>query len=306
MQPLAREAFDLSYPDEAATAEHAKAIIVAAFPQFRSMDVVFLDEGYDFQVFEVEARWLFRFPKREESVAKLNREHQLLPGLGKSVPLPVPTYEFFGESNERPGWPFAGYKKLPGIPGDQSKAVDPSLVARQIGRFLDALHAFPIDRAREAGVVEKHDLVAHWRDRAFEGLSKIVGVDGDLSGIRGYLKNDAPLPFKGTPMLVHNDLWAEHILISPQSGGVSGVIDWGDIVIGDPAVDFAGLYTWFGKRWVEHVLAYYSRSLGTEGIARARYLATCLVIHTIALGQELQYTHWVRKGRTALRLIFAT
>ena len=151
MLPLAREAFDLSYPDEAATAEHAKAIIVAAFPQFRSMDVVFLDEGYDFKVFEVEARWLFRFPKREESVAKLNREHQLLSGLGKPVPLPVPTYEFFGESNERPGWPFAGYKKLPGIPGDQSKAVDLSLVARQIGRFLDALHAFPIDRAREAG-----------------------------------------------------------------------------------------------------------------------------------------------------------
>lgn len=295
----------MSHPDEALTAEHAKAIIVAAFPEFRGMDVVLLNEGYDFQMFEVEARWLFRFPKRKESVAKLNREHQLLPGLGKSVPLPIPSYELFGKSNEHRGWPFAGYKRLPGIPGDQSKAVDPSLVARQIGPFLDALHAYPTNRARAAGIVEKHDLVAHWRDRAFEGLRKIVGLDEDLRGVRDYLENDDPVPFGGTPTLVHNDLWAEHILISPESGGVIGVIDWGDVVIGDPAVDFAGLYTWFGKRWVENALAYYSRSLGTEGMLRARFLATCLVVHTIALGQELHYTHWVRSGRTALRLILA-
>ena len=99
----------MSYPDEAMTAERANAIIVAAFPQFRGMEVVSLDEGYDFRIFEVEATWLFRFPKREASVAKLHREHQLLPRLHKAVPLPVPTYEFFGQSNERPGWPFAGY-----------------------------------------------------------------------------------------------------------------------------------------------------------------------------------------------------
>ena len=302
-QRLEREAFDLSYPDETAAAGRATAVIVAAFPQFRGMEAVLLDEGYDFRIFEVEATWLFRFPKREESVAKLEREHQLLPGLGKSLPLPVPTYEFFGQSND--GWPFAGYKKLPGISGDQSKAVDSSLVARQIGHFLNVLHAYPVDRARNAGVVEEHDLVAHWRDRAFEGLRKIVGLDEDLRGVRDYLENDGPVPFGGTPTLVHNDLWAEHILIDPRSGGVSGVIDWGDVVIGDPAVDFAGPYTWFGRRWVENVLAHYSRSLGTEGMARTRYLATCLAIHCIALGQELHYDDWVRKGRTASRLILA-
>ena len=79
----------------------------------------------------------------------------------------------------------------------------------------------------------------------------------------------------------------------------------GDVVIGDPAVDFAGLYTWFGKSWVEKVLADYSRTLDTEGMARARYLAACQAVHTVALGQELLYSHWVKKGRAALRLIHA-
>ena len=29
--------------------------------------------------------------------------------------------------------------------------------------------------------------------------------------------------------------------------GVSGIIDWGDAAISDPAVDFVGLFTWYGE-----------------------------------------------------------
>ncbi len=75
--------------------------------------------------------------------------------------------------------------------------MDPSLVAHQIGGFLDTLHAYPIDRAGEAGVVETRDLVAHWRDRAFEGLGRIVGLDGDLRAVARYLENAGPRLSKG-------------------------------------------------------------------------------------------------------------
>ena len=290
-------------PKEAGTAGHAKDI-VSAFPQFLGLEVVLLGEGYDFRVFEVGQHWLFRFPKREGSVDKLNTEERLLSELGKALPLPIPTYEYFGHSKEGPGWPFAGYKKLPGIPGDQSNDADPALIARQLGHFLDRLHAYPTDRAREAGVANRYDLVAHWRSKALEELDRVVEFDKDLLGIGTYLSHDVPLAFDGAATLVHNDLMAEHVLVSPRSGGVSGVIDWGDVVIGDPAVDFAGLYAWFGKHSVEHALADYTGRLGSEGIKRARFLATCLAIHAIALGQELPYDRWVDEGRKALRLIF--
>ena len=287
------------------TAESAKDIITAAFPRFRGMQVELLDEGWDFQVFEVDAEWLFRFPKREESATKLSMECRLLPDLADWVSLPIPRHEYCAELHESLDWPFARYKKLPGIAGDVSKSVDQHRVARQLGLFLTRLHAYPVDKAREAGVPERSDLVAHWRNKSREQLNRIVDLNVDPSNLRRYLENDVPLSFEGASRLVHNDLWAEHILVDPRSGSVSGIIDWGDAAISDPAVDFAGLYTWYGEKWLEHVLAYYSRTPDTEIISRSRYLATCLAIHNITLGQDLGRSQWIKAGQEALRLIFA-
>jgi len=294
------------YREEILTANSAKAIITSNFPEFRGLRVELLDEGWDFQVFEVDARWLFRFPKREVGVAKLNMERKLLSGLGEWVSLPVSNYEYFCESNESSSRPFAGYRKLPGVGGDTSKMVDRHEVARQLGVFLARLHTYPIDKAREAGVPEARDLVAHWRDKSREQLQGLDGLNVNLGLLRRYLENETPVSFEGAASLVHNDLWAEHILVDSRSGRVSGIIDWGDTVIGDPAIDFACLYTWYGKSWLENVLAHYTGKLDAEVISRSRYLATCVAIHCITLGRDLGRVQWVEAGYAALQLVLAT
>ena len=53
-----------------------------------------------------------------------------------------------------------------------------------------------------------------------------------------------------------DERWAEHVLINPHSGSVNAIIDWGDTAIGDPAVDFAGLYTWYGESWMKCVFEF--------------------------------------------------
>ncbi len=265
-----------------------------------------LDEGWDFRIFEVDAKWLFRFPKREGGVAKLNMERKLLSGLGEWVSLPIPNYEYFCESRESSSRPFAGYRKLPGIGGDTSKIVDRHRVARQLGVFLARLHTYPVDKAREAGVPEARDLVAHWREKSREQLRRLNGLNVNLGLLRRYLENETPVSFEGAASLVHNDLWAEHILVDSRSGRVSGVIDWGDTVIGDPAIDFACLYTWYGKSWLENVLAHYTGKLDAEVISRSRYLATCVAIHCITLGRDLGRVQWVEAGYAALELVLAT
>ena len=296
----------LSFYEETLTAESARAIIISTYLEFRGARVELLDEGWDFKVFEVDGRWLFRFPKREASVVKLNTERKLLSGLGEWVLLPVPNYEYFCESHESSIRPFAGYRKLPGTGGDTSKMVDRHRVARQLGVFLARLHTYPVDKAREAGVPEARDLVAHWRDKSREQLRRLNGLNVNLGLLRRYLENDTPESFRGSPSLVHNDLWAEHVLIDTCSGGVSGVIDWGDALIGDPAIDFACLYTWYGESWLENVLAHYTGKLDAEVISRSRYLATCVAIHCITLGRDLGRVQWVEAGYAALQLIHAT
>ena len=86
---------------------------------------------------------------------------------------------------------------------------------------------------------------------------------------------------------------------------MTGIIDWGDAVIGDPAIDFACLYAWYGKSWLENVLAHYTGKLDTEVIPRSRYLAACLAIHNITLGREVGRIQWVEAGNATLQLVLA-
>ncbi len=296
----------MNFCEETLTAENARATITATFPEFRGQRVELLDEGWDFRVFEVDARWLFRFPKRESGAAKLNREHKLLPGLAEWVSQPVPDYEYFHESRKSSGWTFGGYRKLPGISGDISKVVDRHRVARQLGVFLEGLHTYPVEKAREAGVLEVRDLVAHWRDKSRDQLSRLVDPNVNQGLLGRYLENEAPLTFNGPLSLVHNDLWAEHVFVDTHSGEVSGIIDWGDTVIGDPAIDFACLYAWYGKSWLEDVLTHYTIKLDAAVMSRSRYLATCLAIHNITLGRDAGRTLWAEAGYAALQLLHAS
>ena len=287
-------------------ADRAMAIISTSFPQFRGRHAVFLAEGWDFQVFAVGADWLFRFPKREESAARLTKEYHLLSDLNEWVSLPTPDYRFFCESYGDAGWPFAGYKKIPGTPADVTQEADWPAVVRQLGLFLTQLHSYPVERARAAGVPEDEGYLARWRDESLANIDAVHGLPADRRALSDYLTNDLPGAAKHTPRLVHNDLWAEHILIDPHTRSVSGIIDWGDAVIGDPAVDLAAIYAWLGEQGLSELLAHYSGILAPDLINRVRYLATCLAIRNIRLGQDLGHARWIEAGRKALHLIGAT
>jgi aminoglycoside phosphotransferase (APT) family kinase protein len=58
-------------------------------------------------------------------------------------------------------------------------------------------------------------------------------------------------------VLCHNDLRAEHIILGEGGRTVSGIIDWSDAVLGDPAQDLALLWLDFGPDVLDRVLASY-------------------------------------------------
>jgi aminoglycoside phosphotransferase (APT) family kinase protein len=296
----------LIFNEETLTVENVGATIARTFPEFQGVRVELLDEGWDFRVFEVDESWLFRFPRRKTSVAKLKKEREILSVIGDWVSLPVPNHEYYHEPKEGSIRAFAGYRKLPGIPGDISKLVDRDMVARQLGMFLERLHTYPVDKAREAGVPEVRNLIEHWRDKSRDQLQRLDGLNVNRDLLRRYLENDAPLISDRAPCLVHNDLWAEHILIDIHSGGASGIIDWGDTIVSDPAIDFACLYAWYGESWLENVLTHYTLEVDPELLSRSRYLGTCLAIHNITLGRDQGHARWIDAGYAALQLIHST
>ena len=89
----------------------------------------------------------------------------------------------------------------------------------------------------------------------------------------------------------HNDLGAEHILASRDSSELTGVIDWSDAAIADPARDIGRLLRDFGFGVAETVLR---RTGGDERmLARAAFYARCALLEDLAYGSETSRPQYV-------------
>jgi aminoglycoside phosphotransferase (APT) family kinase protein len=132
-------------------------ILQAQFPHLSPASVSYLGEGCDSSAFDVNAQWVFRFPKRPDVERQLLLEMRVLPVLAAHSPLPLPTFCFHGRPSEAFPRHFGGYARLPGVP---ALGVDPAMTpfggwAATLARFLSWLHAFPVDEAMRLGVAHQ-------------------------------------------------------------------------------------------------------------------------------------------------------
>ncbi|MGH9789560.1 MAG: phosphotransferase family protein [Candidatus Acidiferrales bacterium] len=275
------------------------------FPDLGDFTALPLGGGYDSQAFEVAGRWIFLFPKSPDSAASLPRQAALLPKLSPRLSMAVPAFRFFGQLSPAYPHPFVGYEKLPGTLGVE---VDPArldfgVVGPALARFLRELHAFPAEEARSLGVPSEIPFTTGARrDEALDDLAVAAGEVGpeEIDRWRRFLAA-APPAWAGPACLVHNDLAAEHVLLD-ANGDRTGVIDWGDVALGDPAADFAGLVHWGGEPLAQAALAAYGPV--DEGLlARARWLAACRGIADIVFGRAFRRPGYVATGLRALRAI---
>jgi aminoglycoside phosphotransferase (APT) family kinase protein len=129
-------------------------IIEEQFRELSPATVVYLSEGTDSSVFEVNGEWVFRFPKRADVEQQLLVERRILAVLSDGSPLPIPAFSFHGQPSPEFPRSFVGYPKLPGVPAIQieSAEVPPLHLAPKLGRFLSWLHSFPASEAARCGV----------------------------------------------------------------------------------------------------------------------------------------------------------
>jgi aminoglycoside phosphotransferase (APT) family kinase protein len=291
-------------------AEQVAAILRQQFPELSQESVSYLGEGCDSSAFEVNAQWVFRFPKRADVEQQLLLEFRILPVLAKQSPVPVPEFCFYGQPSVTFPRHFGGYAKLPGVPGIQ---LDPRTVAFDtlaltLARFLSWLHAFPVQHAKQLGVKREDvaSLIEEVRADAlddFERLSQ-VAPDAPLDEWHSCLK-EGPTNFPPalpTQVLVHRDLAAEHVLCDPATQTVTGIIDWSDVAVSDGLVDFAGLFHWGGEPFVDAVLANYGGPVDRTVLSSARFLAACRGVADVAFGLETGRREYIEAGIRALSL----
>jgi aminoglycoside phosphotransferase (APT) family kinase protein len=249
----------------------ARGLIAGQFAGVELRSLRLLGEGWDNTVWLVDERWAFRFPRRAVAIPGFERELAALPALAPRLPLPVPDPVFVGRPTDAFPWPFFGARHIPGSePLGLGEAARRGL-ARPLARFLRALHsasvdglpADPMGRADMAVRVPKTD----------DSLARVEqeGLWRPPRSVAVLLEEAASLPAPEPVAVLHGDLHMRHLLVD-SAGALAGVIDFGDICVGDPAVDLSLLWSLLPPAGRADFLDEYG-PLRDDQLVRARVLA---------------------------------
>jgi aminoglycoside phosphotransferase (APT) family kinase protein len=103
--------------------------------------------------------------------------------------------------------------------------------------------------------------------------------------------------------LVHGDLYSRHLLVA-EDNQLAGVIDWGDIHLGDPALDLAIAHTFLPPAARDKFCRAYGRiDDAAWHLARLRGLWHTLMV--LVYGHDVGDADLVRESREALHFLAA-
>ena len=225
-----------------------------------------IDTGYGATTLRSASGIAIRIPNterlafRQQTLASpMRRLAPLLP-----IPIPVPLWTL------PMGYPFelgaTGYAWIPGEPLTPERTSQG--IAGQLGAFLAAMHAIHHDTlASFTGTFPDRATVDAERERVMKVAlpwlreTHTPAVMERLE--RWWDRNQrARERARYTPRLVHGDLWHGNLLVAPERDRLTGVIDWENVSIDDPAQDFATLMH-SGGTFTELVMRAYEHAGGT-------------------------------------------
>lgn len=180
----------------------------------------------------------------------MKREVAVLRALQGHVPLPIPDPRYISEETDEVGRAFMGYPKLPGkllykemLESVASEEIAQGLVA-QIVSFLAALHHFPLDELAPLALPLRHSreqymaLYARVREVLFPQMPA-EARERTIASFETFLDTDEH--FTLTPVLVHGNFGSACILYHARDRALSGILDFSQAGLGDPASDFGRL-----------------------------------------------------------------
>jgi aminoglycoside phosphotransferase (APT) family kinase protein len=288
--------------------EAVRQLIAAHLPGGRVGSVVPVGEGTDHLAYEVDGELIVRWSKEADVAARaagVDREARLLAAVAAISPLPVPEPSF-----TVPERGVLAYRKLPGLPLLELPrprwSAHGGSVAATLGELLTALHAAPVEDLTALVDLDDQPL-ADWRREAAQTCATVAGEvpAAHRRSVAAFL--EAPPPADDwTPVFSHNDLGIEHVLVDPGTWAVSGVIDWSDAAIVDPAVDFGLVYRDLGPAAVRAAMGRYRTEVNDlDTLAeRAVFYARCSIFEDLAYGIRTGRDAYVDKSLAAMAWLF--
>jgi aminoglycoside phosphotransferase (APT) family kinase protein len=281
-------------------------VLSTGVPGLQVRSLVLVGEGMDNLAYEVNGELVVRFSKEPDPTRRahlISSESALLTAVAQISPLPVPQPLF--TDPQQGCW---AYPKIPGVPllnlPLSQRLVHAPAVAAVLGEFLAALHAIPIQQMAQLVGADETPL-PEWQDEAADNYAAVVQTipAARRGAVEAFLRTAPPDP--GRPLVFsHNDLGIEHVLMDSATGAITGVIDWSDAALTDPAYDFGLLYRDLGPAALDLALNTYQVDDTTAIRQRAAFYARCSLFEDLAYGVQSGLSAYTDKSLAALDWLF--
>jgi aminoglycoside phosphotransferase (APT) family kinase protein len=222
-----------------------RALLTAQFPQWADLPLARVEpSGTDNAMFRLGAKMVVRVPRLAGAVPALLKERTWLPRLAPLLPLAVPVPLAHGTPSGAFPLEWSVYSWVPGEPATAGRIVDSSRAADDLARFLSALQAVETDGAPEPTSDSSRGVPLERRDTSTRtALAQLHGRI-DVPAVTAIWEQALRAPaWRGEPVWVHGDLDCRNVLV--EDGRLSGVIDFGCLVAGDPACDVMAAWKLF-------------------------------------------------------------
>jgi aminoglycoside 2''-phosphotransferase len=261
-------------------------------PNIEAENIRFFYHG-TYNVFEISNKYILRVSDRgfrnKQGLDMLRMELRILNFLRLKLPIEIPKMLFFNESAEIP---FSIHEKIPGksltFVIQQFNEEQKTSISTEIGKFLSILHSrnlkndfllsFPKQKNSDINFIDSFK--EYWisrfdqaKDLAYKYLKK--DQKEWLTKIFNDYLNDKD-NFKFTPSITHCDFDTSNILVDPENGQITGIIDFENCKIWDPAADL--LFFDEGSDFMKSLLNNYRFSQQKSLLARMKffYCRTCV------------------------------
>ncbi|MEN5073019.1 phosphotransferase [Isoptericola cucumis] len=269
--------------DAAITADLLRDLLRDQHPDLADLPLREVEGGWGNQMWRLGDDLAVRVQRMDPGPDQQLRERRWLPLLAPRLPLPIPVPVRSGTPSERFDKIWTVVTWVPGLPLDRGSITRGEHAAETLAGFLRALHVTapadaPVDPVRGA----------HPRDST-DGFEQFLGaVDpaavGNLAAVRRVWADAAAAPaWEGPPVWVHGDLHPANVVVA--EGTLAGVVDFGDLFAGDPALDLAAAWVLLPAGAAARFFAAYAGA-DEATVRRARGLAALKSLFLMLMGQN--------------------
>ncbi|MDR6415332.1 aminoglycoside phosphotransferase family protein [Pseudarthrobacter sulfonivorans] len=198
--------------------------------------------GWDNATFRLGDHLAVRLPRRAEAVPLMLHEQAYLPGIARRSPVLVPVPVHAGRPTPEFPWPWSIVQWVSGTAAADVGPANRGPAAEGLADFLLSLHlpaenGVPVNPVRGVPLTDRDAaVVERLRDRERYPQAAPLGAL--------WAQARAAKAWAGPPTMLHGDLHPGNILLA-DDGSLAGIIDFGDVGAGDPAVDLAVAWLMF-------------------------------------------------------------